>query len=281
MKTLLDILNLSSEHLKKKGVDEPRLSAELIIAAALGIKRLDIYLQFDRELKEEETARIRTILSRRSKHEPLQYIFGETEFYGFKFKVNPSVLIPRRDTETLVEKAVKIIGDKQLNVLEIGTGSGCISVSVARLCKNAKITATDINIDAIRTAKLNAEINGVAGRIKFLKHDILSENFSEKYDDLISNPPYIPEKVVDTLSRQIKEFEPGCALKGGDDGLLFYRRFNSVITDVLSPGGCIILEIGHDQAELVEGIYKKSLSGIELTRDLNGNFRVFSGFLDH
>jgi release factor glutamine methyltransferase len=277
LKTLIEILDLSSDYLKQKGVSEPRLGAELLIAFALKIKRLDIYLQYDRLLNESELSLIRNSISRRSKHEPIQYIIGETEFYGLTFKVDKNVLIPRHDTETLVGTAVKNIGNRELSVLEIGTGSGCIAVSVAHLCPGVRITATDISQKALDVALGNARLNKVDNRIKFIKHDILTQSLPEKYDILISNPPYIMKETVESLDQQVKEYEPLDALTDGGDGLAFYRRIASILPDLLKSGGQIFLEIGYDQADAVTDIYKKSLENISVTRDISNNPRVLSG----
>jgi len=277
LKTLIDILNLTAEHLRKKDIDEPRLSAELIISHSLGINRLDIYLQFDRELNEDQLAKIREMLSRRSAHEPLQYIFGETEFYGLKFKTASGVLIPRPDTEILVGKTAENIGDKNISILEIGTGSGCIAVSIAHKCRNVKIMATDISETALKTALLNAENNNVSKNIEFIKHDILIDKFNRKFDLIVSNPPYIRKDIIGTLSRQVREYEPLNALSDNNDGLTFYRRINELLPEILNPQGCLFLEIGYDQTDEVTRIYKKSLENISITRDLGGNPRVISG----
>ncbi|MBN2857915.1 MAG: peptide chain release factor N(5)-glutamine methyltransferase [Candidatus Delongbacteria bacterium] len=279
MKTLIEILDLSSEHLKKKGVSEPRLSAELLICFALKIKRLDIYLQYDRILTEAETSLIRNYLRRRSDHEPVQYITGRTEFYGLMFKVDRNVLIPRQDTEVLVSYAAELIGQKDLRVLEIGTGSGCIAVSLAHVCKNISVTATDISQKALDVASENARLNKINNRINFIKHDILTQIMNERYDVIISNPPYIMKKTIQTLDPQVTEFEPLIALTDGGDGLAFYRRIETIIPEILKPGGMLFLEIGYDQAEKVTDIYKKSLENISVTRDLSDNPRVFSGIL--
>lgn len=279
MKTLLEILNLSVEHLQKKGVDEPRLSSELIITHVLNIKRLDIYLQFERVLTEEEISKIRTLLKRRSEHEPIQYILGETEFYGLKFSVDKSVLIPRSDTEILVQTAVEYIGDKPLSVFEVGTGSACIAVSLANKCKNVNITACDISEQALKLAASNAKLNGVADRIKFINLDILKKSPDSKFDVIISNPPYISKTVIESLDKQVRYFEPLGALTDGGDGLTFYRRINEITPDVLNASGSVFLEIGYDQAESVKSIYEKSLKDIKILRDYSGNNRVFIGKL--
>ncbi|MBU4486921.1 MAG: peptide chain release factor N(5)-glutamine methyltransferase [Candidatus Delongbacteria bacterium] len=279
MRTLLEILNLSVEYLKKKEVEESRFSSELILTKVLNIKRLDIYLQYDRILTENEISKIRALLIRRSKHEPIQYIIGEVEFYGLNFKVNNSVLIPRSDTEILVETAVDFIGDKTLNILEIGTGSGCIAVSLAYACKNVNISATDISDEALKIAEKNAKLNGVGERITFVRQDILKSVPKYKYDIIISNPPYISLKVIDALDKQVKDYEPVEALTDNKDGLTFYRRINEIIPQILKADGSVFLEIGYDQAEAVKAIYEKSLTDIKILRDYSNNNRVFIGKL--
>ncbi len=280
MKTLLEILNLSVEHLKKKGVDEPRLSSELIITYVLNIKRLDIYLQFERVLTEEEISKIRALLKRRSEHEPIQYILGETEFYGLKFSVDQSVLIPRSDTEILVQTAVEYIADKPLSIFEIGTGSGCISISLAKKCKNVNIISCDISDQARKLAASNAKLNGVAEKIRFINMDILKKFPDSKFNVIISNPPYISKTVIGSLDKQVKDFEPLGALTDGGDGLTFYRRINEIIPEILNTGGSVFLEIGYDQAESVRNIFEKSLKDIKIMRDYSGNNRVFTGKLE-
>ncbi len=273
----MEILTLSSTYLKEKNVSEPRLSSEILIAHALGIKRLDIYLKFDIVPDENELEKIRGLIKRRGKNEPVQYITGETEFFGLPFRVNRSVLIPRHDTEVLVEQAVKTIGKSELNILEIGTGSGCIAISIASKCPNALITATDISDVALDTASKNAELNKVSGRIKFLKHDILKGSFKDKFDMIISNPPYIRKNVTDNLEEQVKKYEPLSALTDNADGLTFYRRINDILPQALKDGGHLLLEIGYDQENEIREIYKKSLAGVIITRDLSNNPRVLSG----
>ena len=208
-----------------------------------------------------------------------QYILGETEFYGLKFSVDKSVLIPRSDTEILVQTAVEYIGDKPLSVFEVGTGSGCIAVSLANKCKNVNITACDISEQALKLAASNAKLNGVADRIKFINLDILKKSPDSKFDVIISNPPYISKTVIESLDKQVRYFEPLGALTDGGDGLTFYRRINEITPDVLNASGSVFLEIGYDQAESVKSIYEKSLKDIKILRDYSGNNRVFIGKL--
>jgi release factor glutamine methyltransferase len=278
LKTLLEILNLSTDHLKNKIVSEARLSSELLIASVLNIRRLDIYLQFERILTEEEIKAIRGFLKRRAAHEPVQYILGHTEFYGMKFIIDQSVLIPRSDTEILVEKAIGLIGNRDLTVYEIGTGSGCIAVSLAKHCPNIRIKACDISIQALDIAEKNADLNGYAKRITFEKLNILENVPEGKYDILISNPPYISKPVFENLDRQVRDYEPAGALTDGMDGLTFYRRINELAPVMLNDGGSIIIEIGYDQAEKVREIYKKSFRNVEVLKDYSKNDRVVTAY---
>jgi release factor glutamine methyltransferase len=277
LKNILEILNLSADYLKNKNVDEPRLSSELLISHALKIKRLDIYLQYDRQLTDDETGLVRELLKRRAAHEPVQYITGRTEFYGLIFNVDRSVLIPRPDTEILVEKVIELIGKREVKIFEIGTGSGCIAVSVAKNCPNAEITACDISDEALKTAVLNAKLNSVEDRIKFVRHDFLKDKPMGKFDLIISNPPYIEKTVLETLGLQVRKYEPAAALTDGGDGLAFYRRINDTAQNILEKDGLIILEIGYDQAEKVIDIYKKSFRNINILKDYSKNDRVVTG----
>jgi release factor glutamine methyltransferase len=277
LKNILEILNLSADYLKNKNVDEPRLSSELLISHVLKIKRLDIYLQYDRQLTDDETGLVRELLKRRAAHEPVQYITGRTEFYGLIINVDRSVLIPRSDTEILVEKAIELIGKREVKIFEIGTGSGCIAVSVAKNCPNAEITACDISDEALKTAVLNAKLNSVEDRIKFVRLDFLKDKPMGKFDLIISNPPYIEKTVLETLGLQVRKYEPAAALTDGGDGLAFYRRINDTAQDILEKDGLIILEIGYDQAEKVIDIYKKSFRNINILKDYSKNDRVVTG----
>src|ERR1035437_7005118 len=201
MITVLESINLSSEYLKNKGIGSPRINAELLLAHILNCKSLNLYLCFEKPLTEEEIDKYRELLKRRSKFEPLQYIIGKVEFYGIDFKVNPSVLIPRQETEILVET---IIGqyDKYdtLRILDIGTGSGNIAVSLAKNLDNSFITALDISEDALKIANENAILNSVNDRIEFIKIDVLNEEFiRNEFDLVVSNPPYISIVEFETL----------------------------------------------------------------------------------
>jgi len=184
MLTVLESITLSTEYLKNKGIESPRINAELLLANILNCKRLNLYLLFDRPLTDEETAKYRELLKRRSKFEPLQYIIGNVEFYGLDFYVNPSVLIPRPETELLVEAIIDIYKDYDpVNILDVGTGSGNIAVALAKNIINSYITAIDISEDALKTAKGNAVLNSVDNKIDFIQADFLKDKFSERPEE--------------------------------------------------------------------------------------------------
>ncbi len=224
MHKLLEILNMSKEFLEKRGVESARLNAELIIAEILKLKRLDLYLNYERPMMEEEMSLIREWIKRRGDKEPLQYILGKEEFYGLIFKVNKSVLIPRQDTEVLVEKAIEKLKNRvKPKVLDIGTGSGAISISVAKNIDDSVVLGVDISEDALCVAKENMEQNEIKN-LKFIKSNVFENVNYHEFDMIISNPPYIPDYEYETLMTEVKEHEPKTALVAEDNGYFFYKK---------------------------------------------------------
>lgn len=249
---------------------------ELLITEALSISVTDYILGDSREIADSDYLRITGMANRIKNGEPLQYVTGGTEFMSLRFQVNPNVLIPRPDTETLVEKAVSLLENLSApSVLDIGTGSGCVGISIASLVKDSDVTLLDISEKALETASVNVKENNVS--VKLIKCDILNDVPDTKYDMIVSNPPYIQKKVIDTLDRNVRDFEPHLALDGGEDGLIFYRRISHIAKSVLNPGGMIAFEVGFDQAEDVSAILAgDGFSEIEVTKDLCGINRVVS-----
>jgi release factor glutamine methyltransferase len=280
MITVLESINLSSEYLKNKGIESPRINAELLLAHILNCKRLNLYLSFEKPLTEEELQKYRELLRRRSKFEPLQYIIGKVEFYGIDFKVNPSVLIPRQETEILVET---IIGqyDKHdtLRILDIGTGSGNIAISLAKNLDSSVITALDISEDALNIAYENALLNSVNDRTEFIRFDFLKEEFKRnEFDVVVSNPPYIALEEFETLSPELKEYEPKVALTDYNSGFLFYEIISDKSNHLLKPGGKLFFEVGKGQASKVTEIMtKNNFQNINVTKDYLNIERVVSG----
>ncbi len=261
--TVLESLQLSTDFLEKKGIESPRLNAELLLADILNCKRLDLYLKFDQPLKENEVDKYREWISRRGKFEPLQYVTGKVEFYGMQFKVTRDVLIPRSETEILVEEVIKFCkGKTGLKILDIGTGSGNIPIALAKNLVGAEIVTVDVSAEAIEVAKENAVMNGVESEIKFILSDVNHYTTeTDLFDIVISNPPYISAEEYPTLQKEITDYEPSIALTDAKDGLDFYRVISERSKSFLKRGGNIFLEIGQGQKEDIE----KILSANEFT----------------
>jgi len=277
--TIQKILSWTEEYFNSKKIPEARLSAELLLAHLLKMKRLDLYLQFERILIPAELKKYREFVQRRARHEPVQYITGEQDFMGFTFSVTPDVLIPRQETELLVETVIQEINsntDHQLSVLDIGTGSGAIAISLALHCNHCKITAIDQSPSALKIATQNAEKLKANG-IDFLEMDILIEesNSLPKFDLLVSNPPYISEKDYHQLQPQVKNFEPRDALLAGKSGLEFIEQLISKSRNLLQPTGKLLLEVGYNQSEAVQRLLSKhKYKNIELIKDYNQFTRI-------
>jgi release factor glutamine methyltransferase len=282
MLTVLESLKLSTEFLEKKAIESARLNAELLLAEILNCKRLDLYLKFDQPLKEKEVDQYREWISRRGKYEPLQYIIGKVEFFGLQFKVNSNVLIPRPETEILVEEVIKEYKDKvNLRILDIGTGSGNIPIALSKNLTDAEITSIDVSSKALDVAKENAISNGVESKINFILSDI--NHFTHDttpFDLIISNPPYISADEYSTLQKEITDYEPSIALTDSNDGLEFYRTIASKSNSLLKSSGKIFLETGQGQFEDVRKILQNyQFHNIEIVKDYQQIERVISGEL--
>ncbi|MGQ9643677.1 MAG: peptide chain release factor N(5)-glutamine methyltransferase, partial [Ignavibacterium sp.] len=274
MITVLEALNLSTEYLTKKGIESARLNAELMLAHILNCKRLQLYLMFDRPLDENELSVYREFLARRAKREPLQYILGEVEFYNIKLKVNPDVLIPRPETELLVEKIIKDFSDKsEFKFLDIGIGSGNISIA---LLVNLPVSAgigIDISDSALALANYNAEFNSVKDRLELIHLDILKDDIQllGKFDAVISNPPYVSSEDFETLEPELKVYEPQIALTDFYNGLTFYRKIISIADNLLKENGKVYFEIGKGQSnEIKTLIENKLIKNINIIKDDQG-----------
>ncbi len=283
MLTVLKALTLSTDYLSKKGVDEARANAELMLSDILKCKRLDLYLRFDKPLSEYEKVKYREYLKRRGEREPLQYILGHTEFYGMEFKVTPSVLIPRPETELLVEKIIDENKNKSnLRILDIGAGSGNISIALAKYLVNPKITSIDISANALNIAKENAISNSVEEYIDFVEFDIMNSNIDKlgEFDIIVSNPPYVSMNNMNNLEPELKEHEPVEALTDNSDGYSFYYRISGIAKQLLPNGGKIYFEISENQGEKVSQIMvENGIQNIIILKDYQDLERVVSGEL--
>lgn len=271
IKKTSEIINWAADLLTSKDIENPKIDSEYIISHVLGMSRLELNLHHEDKVSENNFVLIQSMVSRRGKHEPLQYILSETEFYGCKIKVNENVLIPRPETELLVEKII-IENPSAKTILEIGTGSGAIAIALAKELKHSKITATDISEDAIKVSRTNALENNAD--IIFNISDVF-ENVKGKFDLIISNPPYIPDEEYKKLSREIREFEPQNALLAKDNGLYFYKKILEKAKEYLTDNGKIYFEIGYDLAGKIKKYANdKGYKNIEVFKDLNGFDRM-------
>lgn len=254
--TIMKILNWTKQYFEARGVENPRLDAEVLLCAVLKCQRITLYVDFERPLSEEELATYREYVKRRGNFEPLAYILGERAFMRNTFKVNKATLVPRPETELLVESLVRIAPmlrpDGDVKILDIGTGSGAIIVSLLDYLPNAKGVGVDISVDALIVAKENSEKIGVTGRIGFVRSDVFSKlPLEKKFDIIVSNPPYIPAGDIAGLDKDVQQ-EPRGALDGGADGLDFYRRITAEAMDHMAGEGVLAFEIGIGQAAAVQ-----------------------------
>ncbi len=284
MLTVLNSILLSTDYLKNKGIDSARINAELLLANILDCKRMDLYLRFDQPLSKYETESYRKALKRRATKEPLQYIIGEVEFYGLVFNVNPKVLIPRQETEILVETIIEnSTSGSDVKILDIGCGSGNIIISLIKNIKNSNGVSIDISDDAIIIAKENAVKNEVANNISFVKKDILNDDIENlgKFDIIVSNPPYVSKNEFETLQKEILEHEPKIALTDFNDGLSFYKTISEKAPILLRPNGQLFFEVGYNQAEQVQNIMKENgFNKINIVKDYSDIERVVYGELN-
>jgi release factor glutamine methyltransferase len=251
--TTLKVLDWTKAFLVSRGIENARLEAEWLLCAATGLDRVGLYLNFEKPLNDDELAAYRIMVARRGRREPLQHILGTQEFCGLEFEVSPDVLIPRHDTETLVNESLARMPAAQ-SVLDIGTGSGCIAVALACRLPGASVTAVDISSAALVVARRNAERNGVA--IEFLLGSLLEPVAGRHFDLIISNPPYIPSSDIETLESEVRDFDPRTALDGGADGLDVYRAMIPDAAARLNPGGWLLVEVGIGQAADVAQMFR-------------------------
>lgn len=270
-----ELIEYGKKILNKNEVDDSSIISRKLAEYILQLNRQEIIINSEKEVKEEQKDIYYLALIEIIQGMPIQYITNSQEFMKLNFFVNENVLIPQPDTEILVEEVIKIAqAENKIKILDICTGSGCIGISLAYYLKNAKISMSDISKNAIEIAKKNAKDNKVLDKTKFIKSDLF-ENIEEKFDIIVSNPPYIETDVIKNLSKQVQN-EPKIALDGGEDGLLFYRKLIKESPNFLNDNGYLCMEIGYDQKEKVIELAKQeeSFSKIEAIKDLSGNDRV-------
>lgn len=284
---VLKIIQWTTEYLDGKGIEKPRLDSEVLLAHLLKLDRVGLYLNFDKPLSKDELSSFREMVKRRGSREPLQYITKRQEFWSLSFKVTPDVLIPRPETEILVEEALKAVRreisdvNRPLKILDLCTGSGCIAISIAHELKDSVIYAADASEAALAIAKENAETNGVLDRIIFLHGDLYEALVSHSscpmsYDLIVSNPPYVKSSDIPNIQPEVRNFEPRIALDGGNEGLDFYRKIVAEASNYLALHGYICVEVGEGQADAVSTMMADTgeLDYISKIKDLAGIERV-------
>jgi release factor glutamine methyltransferase len=279
--TIATLVAWTTEYFGRCGIDNPRLDAELLVAHALGLRRIDLYLRHDQPLNDGERTRIKELLRRRVAREPVAYIIGQREFWSLELEVTPEVLIPRPETEGLVTAALELLAGRQggprPRMVDLGTGSGAIAIALAASLPAADIWASDRSLGALAVARRNAQRHGADGRIRFLAGDWLAPFRSAPpgIDLIVANPPYIPSAHLAGLQPEVRDFEPRVALDGADDGLACLGRIIADARRVLTPGGHLLLELGFDQSPAVAALLTKAgLTEIRFHRDFAGHLRV-------
>ena len=268
------LLTWARDILIKAGVPSPRADAEWTLAHVLECARSELLMRAHQPLTPAQSATFRTLIHRRADRIPLQHLLGNTEFYGLPFHTSPDALIPRPETETLVEVVLKQLKNvTNPRILDIGTGSGIIAITLGKTLTGSHVIATDISRKALHLASQNAHLNGVADHISFLQTDLLTPFAKpESFHAILSNPPYIPSNAIDALQPEVRNCDPRLALDGGRDGLDFYRKIIPTSVPLLAPGGLLALEIGHDQADAVTQLLARQMGLTHITThtDLGG-----------
>lgn len=274
--TIRSVLQWTQSYFKEKTLDTPRLDAEWLIGDALKVDRVRLYMDLDRPLTDAELADIRERVRRRGKHEPVAYITGKRGFWKLDLAVDARVLIPRPDTERLVELAVEALqGREAPRVVDVGTGSGAIALSIAQERPDAVVLAIDLSQDALAAAEANAVAAGLT-HVTFVQGDVLGPAHDFRPDVILSNPPYIPSRECETLMPDVRQFEPRLALDGGADGLVIVRKLVAQAGALLAPGGALLFEIGHDQGEAAAALVQADgrFGEAAVLKDYGGKDRV-------
>ncbi|MDD5326844.1 MAG: peptide chain release factor N(5)-glutamine methyltransferase [Phycisphaerae bacterium] len=280
--TIQKLLSWVTEYLNNKGIDSPRLSAEILLSCVLGLKRIELYTQFEKIVSEEQLGRLHNLVERAGRHEPIAYLAGKTEFYSLEIEVSADCLIPRPETELLVERAIEFLrvrSGKQF-ICDLCTGSGCIAAAIAKNYPDCQIIATDICDAALSVADRNIEKHQLGERIKLLHGDLFDPIVPyldvEKFDLIVCNPPYVSAAEFEKLDKNVKDYEPRLALFAGDEGLDIYRRIVEKAGQFLKPDAKLMLEIGCEQGPAVKQLLEMvgCFSEITIEKDNQGNDRI-------
>jgi len=280
--TIQKLLNWVTEYLGTKGIDSPRLSAELLLSHVLAKKRIELYTQFDHRVAEDQLALLRGLVKRAGQHEPVPYLVGKTEFYSLELNVTPDCMIPRPETELLVERAIKFLqvrSGPQI-VCDLCTGSGCIAIAIVKNCPSARIIATDISDEALKVAAQNVQKHLLDERVELLCGDLFEPVTArlpgDRFDLTVCNPPYVSAAEHESLARNVRDYEPKLALFAGPDGLDIFRRVIEEAGGFLKPGGALMLEIGFSQGRAVKELLEQTgtFAEIRIERDFQNHDRI-------
>ncbi len=273
---VIDLLNWGEQYFTDNNFDNPRKEIELLLQDILECSRVDLYLRFEELLAKTQLVKLREWVQRRKNREPIQYITGKAGFHNLILNVTPDVLIPRPESERLVEVLLESVDTKaNISILDIGTGSGCLALALAKELLNAKITGIDISAEAVEIAKLNAKSLHIKN-VKFLQIDIFEDSIEGKYDVIISNPPYIPKAEIEALMLDVKAFEPLSALTDSVDGLTFYHKLLEISLAIVKSNGWLFLEVGLGEhpKKVMKLFSNEKFNNVELIKDYNGDNRV-------
>jgi release factor glutamine methyltransferase len=275
--TVRNLLTWTAKHFAAKGIDDPAKEARLLLGHVLGCRPIDVLTRYDDQPTDAERQQFRELIKRRTDGCPVAYLAGTKDFYLLTFDVTPAVLIPRPDTETLVQAGVDFLKGKPTPaVLDLGTGSGCVAVSIAHQVKTARVTAVDVSADAAAVAQRNVDRHGLTDRVTVHTGDLFAPlPAGARYDLIVSNPPYIAASEIETLDVGVRQFEPRLALDGGEDGLQFYLRLAPVVAARLKPGGRVMVEVGWTQDAAVRELFTAAgLTVLPSLKDMAGRWRV-------
>ncbi len=276
------MLSWISQYLKDRGIESPRLHAEMLLSHVLGLKRIELYTHHDTEVAKSDLEKLHALVKRAGLNEPVAYLVGKTEFYSIEIEVSKDCLIPRPETELLVQRAIEFLRTRDgiQSVCDLCTGSGCIAVAIAKNFPKADIIATDISDQALKIANRNVEKYNLQERIKLLSGDLFDPVIPQldtgKFDLIISNPPYVSEIEYEKLDKNVKEYEPRIALFAGEDGLDIYKRIIEKADKYLKPKAALLFEIGYSQGSSVRSLLEKTqcFSDITIEKDFNDNDRI-------
>ena len=280
--TIQKLLNWITEYLSGKGIESPRLSSELLLSYVLSLKRIELYTQFDKQVPKQQLDHLHGLVKRAGLHEPVAYLTGKTEFYSLELEITADCMIPRPETELLVQRAIEFLRTRSGTqfVCDLCTGSGCIAVAIAKNFPDARVTATDISDAALTVAARNIEKHQLKGQVRLLRGDLFEPIIQQldvtQFDLIVCNPPYVSTAEYENLDKNIKDYEPVSALLAGEDGMDVYRRIIENVGEFLKPGAALILEIGYSQGPAVRELLEQTgtFSEIKIEKDINDNDRI-------